>query len=156
MASIIHIYKVAAYIVSPILAVVFVCLLIKIGKARRSQRPIVKTSALVKEETGGAVRARWEEVTRHVNSTREAEWKFALVEADKLVDDLLKIAGYPGETMSERLENIKGQLTTLDDLWEAHKIRNRLVHDSNYFLRYTEARRAIQLYEKTLTELNAL
>jgi len=35
-------------------------------------------------------------------------------------------------------------------------LRNRLAHDVNYFLRYGEAKRAIQLYEKTLKELNAL
>ena len=104
-----------------------------------------------------ASNARWEEIERHINSTREAEWKFAVIEADKLVDDQLKGAGFPGDTMGDRLMNIQpGQLTTLQSLWEAHKIRNRLVHDTNYFLRYTEAKRAVGLYEKTLKELQAL
>src|SRR3989344_5824770 len=100
---------------------------------------------------------RWEEIEKHINSTREAEWKFAVIEADKLVDELLKSAGFLGDTMGDRLMNIQpGQLTTLQNLWEAHKIRNRLVHDTNYFLRYTEAKRAVSLYEKTLKELQAL
>ena len=73
------------------------------------------------------------------------------------VDHVLKSSGYPGDTMGERLKNIdKAQIVTLDGLWEAHKIRNRLAHDLNYFLRYGEAKRAVQLYEKTLKELNAL
>lgn len=101
--------------------------------------------------------ARWEEIQRHINSVREAEWKFAVIEADKLTDDTLKSAGFYGETMGERLMNIQpGQLTSLQSLWEAHKIRNRLVHDANYFLRYTEAKRAVNLYEKTLRELHAI
>jgi len=59
--------------------------------------------------------------------------------------------------MGDILMNIQpGQLTTLQGLWEAHKIRNRLVHDINYFLRYTEAKRAVGLYEKTLRELQAI
>ena len=100
--------------------------------------------------------ARWEEVLKHITSTREAEWKFAVIEADKVVDDILKNA-YPGETMGERLLNItKGQLDTLDGLWEAHKIRNRLVHDADYFLRYAEAKKAVLLFERTLRELQAL
>ena len=100
---------------------------------------------------------RWEEVEKHINSTREAEWKFAVIEADKLVDELLRGAGFPGDTMGDILMNIQpGQLTTLQGLWEAHKIRNRLVHDINYFLRYTEAKRAVGLYEKTLRELQAI
>lgn len=101
--------------------------------------------------------ARWDEITRHINSTREAEWKFAVIEADKIVDDTLKNAGFPGETLGERLMGIeRGQLETLEGLWIAHKIRNRLAHDMNYFLRYAEAKRAVDLYEKTLRELQAI
>ena len=106
---------------------------------------------------GGASQSRWEEVTRHLESPREAEWKFAVVEADKLADMILKEAGFPGETMGDRLSSIeKGQLANLDNLWEAHKIRNKLVHDVNYFLRHAEARRAVELYEVALRELQAL
>ena len=106
---------------------------------------------------GGALQSKWEEIIHHANSTREAEWKLAIIEADNLVDNTLKSASYPGDTMGERLMNIeKGQLLSLDGLWEAHKIRNKLAHDTNYFLRYAEARRAIALYEAALKELNAL
>src|SRR3989344_595163 len=55
---------------------------------------------------GGAVQSKWEEILEHMNSNREAEWKFAIIEADKFVDDLLKTAGYPGDSMGERLTNI--------------------------------------------------
>lgn len=103
---------------------------------------------------GGAGQSRWEEIVRHIESPHEAEWKLAVIEADKFVDDLLRQAGYPGDTMGERLMSIeKGQFVSLEGLWEAHKIRNKLVHDVNYFLRYAEARRTIQAYEGTLKEL---
>lgn len=105
----------------------------------------------------GASQSRWEEILRHVDSAKEAEWKFAVVEADKLVDDLLKKAGYFGDSMGERLSSIeKGQLANLDHLWEAHKIRNKLVHDVNYFLRQAEARQAVKFYEEALRELQAI
>jgi len=120
----------------------------------------VKTKAMLasfkalEPASGGASQSKWEEVERHFNSDREAEWKFAIIEADKLVDSLLRSAGYLGDTMGERLMNIeKGQLLSLEGLWEAHKIRNKLAHDSNYFLRYAEARRTIELYKKALEEL---
>ncbi len=99
---------------------------------------------------------RWQEILGHVESVREGEWKFAVIEADKLVDDVLKNL-FAGETMGERLMNIdKTQLVTLDGLWEAHKIRNRLAHDMNYFLRHAEAVRAIHLFEQTLHELGTI
>ena len=106
--------------------------------------------------TGGPLQNRWEEVMRHIESIREGEWKYAVIEADKLVDDELK-KYFPGETMGERLMNIdKTRLLTIDGLWEAHKIRNRLAHDVNYFLRHAEAVRAVKLYEQTLKELEAV
>lgn len=108
-------------------------------------------------ETGGALKARWDEILRHIESPKEAEWKFAVIEADKLTEDVLNRAGFQGDSMGDKLTNIPSeQLETLQGLWEAHKIRNRLAHDINYFLRYAEAKRAVQLFEKTLKELQVL
>ena len=116
-------------------------------------------TALITPEAafGGASQSKWEEILSHVDSDKEGEWKFAIIEADKLIDDLLKSAGYPGETLGERLMSIdKGQFQGLEGLWEAHKIRNKLAHDTNYFLRQAEARRAIMLYGQVLKELGAI
>lgn len=107
--------------------------------------------------SGGAIQSRWEEIMRHMGSDKEAEWKFAIIEADKLVNDSLMTAGYLGDTMGERLMSIqKEQLVSIDGLWEAHKIRNKIAHEVNYFLRYAEARRAIQLFESVLQELGII
>jgi len=120
------------------------------------EKSIAESLSATKEEPASALAARWQDILKRVESIREGEWKFAIIEADKVVDDLLKNL-FPGETMGERLMNIdKTQLLSIDSLWEAHKIRNRLAHDTNYFLRHSEAVRAINLYEKTLQELGAL
>ena len=139
-----------------IIVVFLVIVTTKLNRLTASKPDLAKIIAPPSSATSG-VNARWEEVLKHITSTREAEWKFAVIEADKLVEEQLKGAGFQGETMGDRLMNIQpGQLTTIQSLWEAHKIRNRLVHDINYFLRYTEAKRAVSLYEKTLRELQAL
>ena len=138
-----------------IIVVFLVIVTTKLNRLTASKPDLAKIIAPPSSATSG-VNARWEEVLKHITSTREAEWKFAVIEADKVVDDILKNS-YPGETMGERLLNItKGQLETLDGLWEAHKIRNRLVHDTNYFLRYAEAKKAVLLFERTLRELQAI
>ena len=125
-----------------------------IGIKIQMARALLKTPEAA---AGGANPSRWQEIMRHLESTREAEWKFSIIEADKLADDTLKKAGFLGDTMGERLLNIdKSQLVSLEGLWEAHKIRNKLVHDTNYFLRYAEARQAIKLYEEALRELGAI
>ncbi len=139
-----------------VLAVLFVIVMVKTKKLVGVKINLAK-EILPPQPAISGLNVRWDEIEKHINSTREAEWKFAVIEADKLVDELLKSAGFQGDTMGDRLMNIQpGQLTTLQNLWEAHKIRNRLVHDTNYFLRYTEAKRAVTLYKKTLDELEAL
>ena len=99
----------------------------------------------------------WERVLGHLDSPREADWKLAVMEADKLAENALAGAGYPGGGLGERLMNIApGQLVSLDGLWWAHKVRNRIAHQMDYFLRYTEARQAIGYYEQTLNELRVI
>lgn len=151
-----------AKVISTILSVIFgslaVYFIVLFQKLLGVKAQMVRAMLRAPEPaSGGALTSKWGEIMRHFESEKEAEWKFAIIEADKLVDDLLKSAGYPGDTTGERLMGIeKVQLLSLDGLWEAHKIRNKLAHDTNYFLRYAEARRAIQFYEKTLEELQAL
>ena len=135
----------------------FVINFIRTDKFLRVRASLLKTIVPPEPAKESPLGSRWEEIQRHLNSVKEAEWKFAVIEADSLVDYILRSSGYPGDTMGDRLKNIdKSQIVTLDGLWEAHKIRNRLAHDPNYFLRYGEAKRAVKLYEETLKELNAL
>ncbi len=105
----------------------------------------------------GILRDKWNALLQHLDSTHESQWKVAVLEADKLVDDALARAGFPGATFGDRLSNIQpGMLLSLDGVWWAHKIRNRLAHEVDYFLRYTEARQAIGYYEAALAELQLI
>lgn len=107
--------------------------------------------------TPGILRVRWDELRAYLDSTHEADWKVAVIEADKLLDDALRKAGFSGDSFGDRLINITpGTLVSLDGLWWAHKIRNRLAHEADYFLRYTEARQAFAYYEQALAELSLI
>jgi hypothetical protein len=105
----------------------------------------------------GALRDRWNTILAHLDSPKESDWKLAVIEADKLVDDSLAKAGFPGATFGDRLSNISpGMLLSLDGIWWAHKVRNRLAHEVDYFLRYTEARQAVGYFEAALAELQLI
>ena len=154
--------KIISAIISAIFLILAIIFLIKWKRPKPAQleEPALiepSPTELSELEVSGPRQARWEEVQRHINSPQEAEWKFAVIEGDALVDDALKKAGFSGESMGDRLTNIQpGQIQNLDALWEAHKIRNRLAHDSGYFLRYAEAKRAVNQFEKVLKELGVL
>ena len=106
---------------------------------------------------GGMVTGKWKEVMDHLESSNQNEWKLAIIEADKLVDDLLKKAGFPGDTMGERLTNTHhDQLRTLHYLWQAHRLRNKIVHETDFDLSYRDTHEALNYYKATLEELGVL
>lgn len=66
-----------------------------------------------------------------INSENQAELYQAVMEADKLVDWILKKRGYSGKTFADRLKNAEGDIpqNIYNDLWYGHKIRNRIAHE---------------------------
>ncbi len=98
---------------------------------------------------------RWDEIKRHLDADNPVEWKMAVIEADSLMDDILKKVGYGGESLGERLKAIEpSDFDNLQNVWEAHKVRNRLVHEPGE-VEFTreDAKDAIEKYEKALKEL---
>ena len=62
------------------------------------------------------------------------ELRHAVIEADKLVDHLLKLKGYGGESFADRLRSTEAYLDqqSYQRLWDAHKIRNQIAHQDNH------------------------
>jgi len=99
----------------------------------------------------------WNKIVRRLDSGLEAEYKLAVIEADSLLDDILKRMGFGGETLGERLEKLTVvSLANIEEVKEAHKTRNNIVHDPNYKLTLNEAKNLISIYEKALLDLQAL
>ena len=99
----------------------------------------------------------WQSVIDKLNNNNEDSYKQAVIEADKIFDDLLKRNNYQGEDMGERLKQItQNQLSNIDEVWQAHKLRNRLVHEPNFQLKEHEARRMIEIYQKALENIEAI
>lgn len=97
---------------------------------------------------------RWDKVLAHVNSENQNDWRQAIIEADIILDDIISRAGYPGETLGEKMRGIeKSDFNTLDEAWEAHKIRNQIAHTGSTFqFSKREALRVIDLYKKVFEE----
>lgn len=79
----------------------------------------------------------------------------AVLEADKLLDHVLKSFRAPGLTMGDRLKASKNRFSHegLNAAWQAHKVRNEVVHSAEYQLMDYTAKTAIQNYKKAIEEL---
>ena len=96
----------------------------------------------------------WQKILVKGASEDENERKFAIIAADTLIERILGLAGYAGENFGERLKKIEpSDLDSLNDLWEAHKIRNRIAHEADYRISKEDSERALKDFESALKEL---
>ena len=96
----------------------------------------------------------WQKILIRLNKNDESNLRLALIEADNLFDDLLKQMRLPGESMADRLRYIdSSQVSNIDEIWRAHKLRNVLVHNHEYPITRNEMEFGVKAYEKALKEL---
>ena len=97
---------------------------------------------------------RWTQIQYWMRSYNENDWRQAIIAADVMLDDMLTEMGYEGTSVGERLMNVdESDFHSLDQAWEAHKVRNRLAHDgAEYRLSYEEAERVIAFYKTVFSE----
>jgi len=102
------------------------------------------------------VNARWQKVVDHSLSENENDWRLAILEADIMLDELLDVQGYRGDTMGDKMKQVeRSDFNTIDMAWEAHKARNQIAHQGSQFdLNLREVRRIIGLYEKVFKEFH--
>lgn len=99
----------------------------------------------------------WQVIKDRAKKGDEANIKLAIIEADKLFDDLLIKIGYRGKDMGDRLKQISpAQLSVIENVWRAHKVRNSLVHDPRFRITHEEAGKVVDIFESALDELEVL
>jgi hypothetical protein len=101
---------------------------------------------------------RWDEIKKHMESPNPIDWKMAIIEADSLMDEIIQKIGYRGATLGERLKEIEpSDFDNLQNVWDAHKVRNRIAHDpGKVALTKSEADSIVKKYENALKELKYL
>ena len=91
---------------------------------------------------------RWQQIEKRLESENPSHYKVAVLEADRFADEVLQHVGYEGSNMGERLASLTpAQFVRIEDLKEAHAIRNKIVHEEDFTLERDEARRILAIYE---------
>ena len=82
----------------------------------------------------------------------EKDLSKAVMEADKLLDIVLKRMGYRG-TLGEKLRKGGKLFHHIDDVWFAHKLRNRIAHELDHRPSVGELKRALKIFEQAFSDL---
>jgi hypothetical protein len=102
------------------------------------------------------IRKRWQEIEGMLRQPGEMNYKLAVMEADKLLDYVLKSMSMAGNDMGQRIRFASFKFGRLRKVWWAHLLRNQLVHEATFSLDHGTAKRAIKAFENALKEIGAL
>lgn len=127
--------------------------ILKMGKLRKKE--LGEFVKLIVEEAPHERVNRWNSIKEYAASDNSSDWRRAILEADSLVEEIVDRIGYKGKTFGEKLSRIHpAQLQSLDELWRAHKVRNRIAHEGgHYSLSKEQTDKTMEFFEKVLKEL---
>lgn len=101
-------------------------------------------------------RTSWLTIERQLVKGEEASSHLVILNADKLLDQALKQRGFKGDTMGERMKSAKDTWTNANNVWTAHKLRNKIAHETDVKVGYDMARRALAAYKQGLKDVGAI
>lgn len=156
-----------SWVKTTIIVILLIVTIIFVYVTVHSARALNKRAKLRKEEFINSIKSldnnkeekdnkKWQMILDFITSPTPSDWRIAIIECDSLLDKLTIEKGFIGNNLGERLKNApKDHFKTLDNAWEAHKLRNRIAHEGmGYDVEYREAKKAIELYESVFKEFD--
>lgn len=99
----------------------------------------------------------WNKIKQRLENGSETEYKLAIIEADNMLDSTLKRMGYSGATLEDSLAKLtSATLPNIEEIYQAHQMRNSIVRNPNFVLILDEAKKTIGIYEMAFRDLQIL
>ncbi|MCE9541605.1 hypothetical protein K8R03_03565 [Candidatus Kaiserbacteria bacterium] len=144
---------------SLLLAVGAIYCMIRIWQVRQNEHARRKAAAhTVAAKDVPKTQLRWNRIREQIASEDERQWRLAILEADIMLNELLDLQGFRGETMADKMKQVsRTNFSTIGLAWEAHGVRNMIAHQGMMQpLDAREARRVIGMYEQVFKEFRFL
>lgn len=128
---------------------------LRIGEIRRRERKKFEIVAHpVAAQDISRTQLRWNHLMEEAASPDDRRWRVAILEADIMLNELLDVLGYKGETMGDKMKQVeRADFRTIDLAWEAHRTRNAVAHEgAAHLLNEREVHRVMNFYEQVFRE----
>ena len=105
------------------------------------------------------VKNRWSNIEQLITAKSPSAAKQAIIEADKLLEFVLKKLVNENQSLGENLKLAKDLFpswSAYQQAWEAHKIRNALVHESDFEPTHSMSKDTVEKFRLVLQVLGAL
>jgi len=130
-------------------------MILAIFRKKRKERKYIPLGALGPYDLR-KIELGWGEVEQLIQVGRPSAMKEAVIKADKLLAyALVRVSS--GATLGTQLKNARRKFSpkTYQGLWDAHKVRNSLVHDADFDLTNLIAREVLGKYKAAFKTLGA-
>ena len=146
--------RIISYSISTLL---IVSILILLSRARATWWVSESLDSFRKAKLPERMKKDWEKINDRIGKSDEANLKLAVIEADNMLEDVLKRMGLEGKDMGERLEQLGSQqLKSYDGVLEAHRLRDLIIHQKDIIVTKEQAQIAVASYGEALKELEVL
>lgn len=151
-----YVFAIFSFIVSALLLMGTVYAMMMAARLSEQEQEALRAAEHAWRHAHGAQteNAKWQRVMAHVSSENPSDWRLAIMEADIMLDDLLNELGYVGSSIGEKLKGAAPEMfASLQDAWEAHKVRNEIAHKgSDFVLTKRAAQDAVAQYKRVFEE----
>lgn len=146
----------------PLIALIFILILFLLyylqGKPDVSLTKSRGSATRLSHSVRSKVRQKWQEITELSKVDGYSASNQAVIKADQLLDLVLEEKGLGG-SLGEKLKQAKDHFKSYenyDDAWKAHKIRNSVVHQTDFDLNKRALKTTLKKYQSALKDLGAL
>ncbi len=155
------IYSIFALLVSLLFFIGFIYAKVRLAELSEMEHHALHESEVAwarRYEKAETRNARWDVIQKRVTEQNPESWRVAIIEADILLDETLTNAGYVGQTLGEKLKSANpSSFTTIQDAWEAHKVRNEIAHTgSDFVLTQRVAQETLTRFERVFREFGVI
>lgn len=101
-------------------------------------------------------RSRWMTIEQQLKRDENMTYAMCVLSADTLLDQALKERGVQGQTMGERMKQMQQKWSNANNVWTAHKLRNKIAHEPDVKLGYDAVRHALASFKQALKDVGAI
>lgn len=108
----------------------------------------------VSADTSLKIQREWKHISVLLKGGLPSQLRQALIAADKTFDKAL-MESMAGDSFSERMRNARYKYdpSFFNKIWEAHKLRNNLVHEVGFDPPHFLIRESVEVFRKAMYEL---
>lgn len=101
-------------------------------------------------------RSLWLEIENGLIPNQQQSFQMTVLSADKLLGQALEELGVRGNTMGERMKTFGNGFSNQNQIWQAHKIRNKIAHEPDVQLNFKQVQALLKCFKQALKDVGAI